>query len=198
MTKDKKIKIYDLTDTHQVPSIDVEERVKELSIMLSDPIFSHQHKNIEAVIAMYNTRVTPSSINPWWVIDGVVVKEQPVVEKLPRGTIIFVEQPYYQMMQELSSSPPDDEDIGKPDMEEVESLASDQNEIEDEDGNITASNKGIPRAQVEANVRSDKRLSQNYRRQRVKVDAMIAGLYADGVRYKRKTDEELDDVVDWD
>ena len=73
-------------------------------------------------MAMYKTGTTPATSRPWWFVDGHFFKEQPELEKLPYGTIVFVEvsflvplivvlcqlilqRPCYQMMQASSSSP---------------------------------------------------------------------------------------------
>ena len=86
-----KYKIIDLSDKRKAPPIDVEERMKTLSDMLSNPIFSHQHQNIEAVMAMYKNGATPTTSRPWWFVDGDFLTIQPELEKLPYGSIVFVE-----------------------------------------------------------------------------------------------------------
>lgn len=90
-TGSSEYKIIDLTDTYEAPEIDVGERMRMLSMMLSNHLLSHQHKNIEAVMAMYKTGTTPTTSAPWWFVNGEFFKEQPELEKLPHGCIVFVE-----------------------------------------------------------------------------------------------------------
>lgn len=87
----EKYKIIDLTNTRKISSIDVKERMETLSNMLSNPIYSHQHRNVEAVLAMYKNGTTPTTSRPWWFVDGDFLMTQPELEKLPYGSIVFVE-----------------------------------------------------------------------------------------------------------
>lgn len=84
-------KRVDLYRPWKAPELNGPERLKVLSDMLSNPMFSHQKKNIEAAIAKYKTGAVPTMSAPWWFVDGKFCAEEPDPQRLSRDRPALVE-----------------------------------------------------------------------------------------------------------